>query len=107
MYYLSLVQITKRCKIRNGYFDKTQNIASQHRNVFRITGSLWGEATGHMDFRHREQVLRSFDVFFDVGLNKLLNKQSSCRALGYNDPHVTSLSKQIYSYDVYSTWSAS
>ena len=53
---------------------------SGHPNAFHIIGPLWGESTGHqMVFIHKRPLMQSFDVFFDVGMEKLLNKQSSCQ----------------------------
>ena len=46
---------------------------SQRANIFRITDPLWEEFTGH------RRVTRSFDVFFDLRLNKRLSKQSRRR----------------------------
>ena len=40
-------------------------MTSSNGNIFRVTGPLWEESTGH----------RSFDVFFDLRLNKRLSKQ--------------------------------
>ena len=42
-------------------------------NIFRVTGTLWGEFTG--EFPSQRQVTRSFDVFFDLRLNKRLSKE--------------------------------
>ena len=42
---------------------------------FRSTGPLCGEFTGSP---HKRPVTQSFDVFFDVRLNKRLSKQSWC-----------------------------
>ena len=42
-------------------------------NIFRVTGPLCGEFTGH---RSQRPVTRNFDVFFDLHLNKRLSKQS-------------------------------
>ena len=44
-------------------------MTSSNGNIFRVTGNLRGEFTGH------NPVTRSFDVFFDLGLNKRLSKQ--------------------------------
>ena len=44
-------------------------ITSSNGNIFRVTGHLCGEFTG-------PPVTRSFDVFFDLCLNKRLSKQS-------------------------------
>ena len=44
-------------------------------NIFRVTGPLCGEFTGHGEFPAQRPVTRSCDVFFDLRLNKRLNKQ--------------------------------
>ena len=44
----------------------TRMMTSSNGNIFRVTGHLCGEFTGH----------RNFDVFFDLRLNKRLSKQS-------------------------------
>ena len=36
-------------------------MTSSNRNIFRVTGPLWGESTG---FPSQKPVTRSFDVFF-------------------------------------------
>ena len=46
---------------------------SSNGNIFRITGPLCGEFTGHGEFPTQRPVTQSFDVFFD--LNKRLSKQ--------------------------------
>ena len=43
---------------------------------FRVTGHLCGEFTGPGEFPAQRPVTRSFDVFFDLCLNKRLSKQS-------------------------------
>ena len=50
-------------------------ITSSNGNIFRITGPLCGEFTGPGDFPEQRPVTRSFDVFFDLRLNKRLSKQ--------------------------------
>ena len=55
-------------------------------NIFRVTGHLCGEFTGPrwiprtkagpVNSPHKWPVTRSFDVFFDLRLNKRLSKQS-------------------------------
>ena len=59
-------------------------MTSSTGNIFRVTGLLWGEFTGHwwpVDPPHKVQrpVTRGFDVFFDLCLNKRLSKQLRCR----------------------------
>ena len=44
-------------------------------NIFRVTGPLCGEFTGLGEFPTQRPVTRSFDVFFDLRLNKQLCKQ--------------------------------
>ena len=39
-------------------------------NIFRVTGPFWGEYTGHRWFPSQRPVTWSFDVFFDLDLNK-------------------------------------
>ena len=49
-------------------------LTSSNGNIFRVTGPLWGESTGHRWFPSQRPVARSFDVFFDSRLNKRLSK---------------------------------
>ena len=50
-------------------------MTSSSGNIFRVTGPLCGEFTGPGDFPTQRTVTRSFDVFFDLWLNKRLSKQ--------------------------------
>ena len=53
-------------------------MTSSNGNIFRVTGPLCGEFTGPGEFPTQRPVTRrSFDVFFDVHLNKRLSKHSS------------------------------
>ena len=52
-------------------------MTSSNGNIFRATCPLWGESTG--GFPSQRSVTQSFDIFFDVRLNKWLNKQPRCR----------------------------
>ena len=45
-------------------------------NIFPVTGPLCGEFTSHQWFHAQRSVMWSFDVFFDLCLNKQLSKQS-------------------------------
>ena len=49
-------------------------ITSLNGNIFRVTGHLWGEFIG--EFTAQMPVTRSFDIFFNLHLNKRLSKQS-------------------------------
>ena len=41
-------------------------ITSSNGNIFRVTGTLWGESTGHRWIPLKRPVTRNFDVFFDL-----------------------------------------
>ena len=49
---------------------------SSNGNIFRITGPLCGEFTGHRRISLTKSMTRSFNVFFDLRLNEQLRKQS-------------------------------
>ena len=51
-------------------------MTSSNGNIFRVTGPLCGEFTGHRWIPLTKASERSFDVFFDLHLNKRLSKQS-------------------------------
>ena len=51
-------------------------MTSSNGNIFRVTGPLCGEFTGPGEFPTQRPVTRSFDVFFDLRLNKRLSKHS-------------------------------
>ena len=53
-------------------------MTSSNGNIFRVTGTLCGEFTGPGEFPTQRPVTRSFDVFFDLRLNKRLSKQPWC-----------------------------
>ena len=50
-------------------------MTSSNGNIFRVTGRLCGEFTGPGEFPTQRPVTWSFDVFFDLRLNKRLSKQ--------------------------------
>ena len=50
-------------------------MTSWNGNIFCVTGPLCGEFTGPGEFPTQRPVTRSFDVFFDLRLNKWLSKQ--------------------------------
>ena len=45
-------------------------MTSSNASIFRVTGPLCGEFTGPGEFPTQRPVTRSFDVFFDLRLNK-------------------------------------
>ena len=68
---------------RNHFFSATKQCDSEHfmmtssnGNIFRVTDHLCGQFTGPGEFPAQRPVTRSFDVFFDLRLNKRLSKQS-------------------------------
>ena len=50
-------------------------MTSSNGNIFRVTGHLCGEFTGPGEIPTQRPVTRSFDVYFDLRLNKRLHKQ--------------------------------
>ena len=73
-------------------------------NILRISGPLCGESMGHRwtphlpnppypspPYPHKWPVIQNVDVFFDVSLEKLFNKQSSFGRFSYQDAHGTSV----------------
>ena len=54
-------------------------MTSSNGNIFRVTGPLWGEFTDHRWIPLTKPVTWSFDVFFDLRLNRRLNKSSRRR----------------------------
>ena len=50
-------------------------MTSSNGTIFRVTGPLCGEFTGPGEFPAQRPLTRSFDVFFDLRLNKRLSKQ--------------------------------
>ena len=50
-------------------------VTSSNGNIFRVTGPLCWEFTGPCEFPTQRPVTRSFDVFFDLRLNKRLSEQ--------------------------------
>ena len=51
-------------------------MTSSNGNIFRVTVPLCGDFTGPGEFPTRRPVTWSFDVFFDLRLNKRLSKQT-------------------------------
>ena len=60
----------------NSSFASWHMMTSSNGNIFRVTGHLCGEFTGPGEFPTQRPVTRSFDVYFDLRLNKRLSKQS-------------------------------
>ena len=48
-------------------------MTSSNGNIFRVTGALCGESPVPGEFPVQMSMTRSFDIFFDLRLNKLLS----------------------------------
>ena len=59
-----------------GQVSVTLMMTSSNGNIFLVTGHLCGEFTSPSEFPAHRPVTQSFDVFFDLRLNKRLSKQS-------------------------------
>ena len=59
-----------------GQFPLKYTMTSSNGNIFRVTGHLYGNSPVAGEFPAQRPVTRSFDVFFDLCLNKWLSKQS-------------------------------
>ena len=72
-------------------------LTSRHGSAFRITGPLWGVDSPQIA---EGPVIQTFDVFFVVGLSKLVNKQSGYRwfVTPWCSCDVTVLCKSIFMY---------
>ena len=51
-------------------------MTSSNGNIFRVTGAFCGELSVTGEFPSQRPMTRSFDVFFDLRLNKQFSKQS-------------------------------
>ena len=65
--------LTELSRIKPGHINNFM-MTSSNGNIFGVTGLLCREFTGPGDFPTQGPVTRSFDVFFDVCLNKRLSK---------------------------------
>ena len=74
---LALLSYVLLCLLAYDYaFAKSIMMTSSNGSIFRRTGPLCGEFTGHRWIPLTKASAASFDVFFDRHLNKRLNKQS-------------------------------
>ena len=69
----NLNQLVQNVRHRQRFYDSIMCPAIIE-SIFCVTGPLWGEFTGGLP--SQRPVTQSFDVFFDLGLNKQLSKQS-------------------------------
>ena len=71
----SILKIRRLWTVHIQIKDSYRTMTSSNGNIFRVTDPLWGEFTGPGEFPTQRPVTRSFDVFFDLRLNKRLSKQ--------------------------------
>ena len=62
-------------------------MTSTNGNIFRVTGPLCGEFTGHQWIPLAKALTRSFYVFSDQRLNKRSSKQSEAGDLRHHRAH--------------------
>ena len=100
------------------FYSQVNMMTSSNGNIFRVTGPLCGEFTGPGEFPSQRPVTRSFNVFFDLHLNKRLSKQSRgwqfetpsrplwrhCNANHSNRPRIRLLLIVLYSIQPYFQW---
>ena len=67
--------ILKCAYLPHSHVSQKSMMTSSNGNIFRVTGLLCREFTGPGEFPTQRPVTRSFDVFFDLRLNKRLSKQ--------------------------------
>ena len=76
----SVTSMTTKLPPDNAHFSavlwyRNSMMTSSNGNIFRVTGPLCGEFTGPGEFPTKRPATRSFDVFFDLRLNKWLSIQ--------------------------------
>ena len=76
-------------------------MTTSNGNIFRVTGPLCGEFTGPGEFPTQRPVTRSFDVFFDLRLNKRLSKQREGGDLRRNRGHYDVIVLKRFDYIIY------
>ena len=69
------VYLIQRLHLKIVTFKSLMMTSSNGKN-FRVTGHLYGEFNGNRWIPAQRSVTRSFDVFFDLHLNKRLSKHS-------------------------------
>ena len=71
-----ILQPTRKILVLESVRPSVIMMTSSNGNIFRVTGPLCGEFTGPGEFPTQRPMTQSFDVFFDLRLNKPLSKQS-------------------------------
>ena len=74
---ISQYKLPSICCARGLVWRRRTMMTSSNGNIFRVTGHLCGEFTGARWIPTQRPVTQSFDVFFDLRLNKRLSKK--CR----------------------------
>ena len=85
-------RLTKQLKRR--WFETTSRSLWRHCNEYKAPHNdqiVFRKQLANiidLDSSHKGPVSQGFDVFFEVSLNRLLNKQFSCRWLRHYDAHM-------------------
>ena len=79
IYYSACADIESTWYQNTGYPENLHGIqammTSSNGNIFLVTGHLCGDSPVTGEFPAQKSVTRSFDIFFDLRLNKRLSKQ--------------------------------
>ena len=79
-------QLPHSCKCSHVILDCVMMMSS-NGNIFHVTGPCEGNSLVTSEFPSQRPVTRSFDVFFDLRLNKRLSKPSRCGDLRCHHAH--------------------
>ena len=77
--YFMCINMVVRLSTFSCIYHKTSMEWKSNGNIYRVTGLLCGEFTGHRWINLTKASDAELDAFFDLRLNKRLNKQSGRR----------------------------
>ena len=83
------------------WLNSTDMMTSSNGNIFRVSGLCMGNSPVTGEFPAQRPVTRSFDVFFDLCLNKELSKQSWG---WWSETQSRSLWRQYNGYNLFVIW---
>ena len=76
LYSTRMPQESRNAAFISWYSQLSNMMTSSNGNIFRVTGPLCGNSPVTGEFPAQRPVTRSFEVFFELRLNKRLSKQS-------------------------------
>ena len=79
---------------------KTSMMTSSNGNIFRVTGPLCGEFTGHRWIPSQRPVTRSFDVFSDLRPNKRSSREAGDWR-HHRDHYDVTVMREIYNFGIH------